>query len=567
MAFSLKNWKNKGETPTTPISASSLKDVEKRVTDYSDTKVPTGNFGGANTSDQLIATSTGWQGLAPTTINPKDPAFGATGAGITSDAVALKAALAYVVTLGGGTVALGPGIYAINEYIDIPTNVNLKGIASGAVTIKCLNSTSGIRFGHEKPVGAGNRGGLSGGFTINGNSVATIGIQIASIQRMFTDLYIENVNGDGLVVNWAQNNTFGHINIERCAGNGIVWDFGCESNLFQRIEIYQCSKWGLLARASSEEVLSAKEPRYNLVEVAVIEHPGTTVGGGTVGVAEGLVNFEGGIGNEITRATVSAISSSAAMPLIASSKAKSFAFSARNKINNCVLTGVESLTTGIRGGANSSLILGGRVEFENLKTAWELADTFKGEIDITPEYSAVTAEFANYESGTSNLNALVMTRTYNMRTRVTVPTANTNPVYEILATGDTRGRLTLNASGQIQLGSGSATPDWLIRRNGSETARIEGRLEVTKAMQSLAAANEITVGGYARLVQISGTTEIKKIIAGVEGQEVTLKFAEALTIKDGENLKLAGDFVTTGDDTLTLICNGTNWYEICRSVN
>lgn len=41
MAFSLKNWHNQGETPVTPISAASLKDLEKRVTDYADAKTGT----------------------------------------------------------------------------------------------------------------------------------------------------------------------------------------------------------------------------------------------------------------------------------------------------------------------------------------------------------------------------------------------------------------------------------------------------------------------------------------------------------------------------------------------
>ena len=40
-----------------------------------------------------------------------------------------------------------------------------------------------------------------------------------------------------------------------------------------------------------------------------------------------------------------------------------------------------------------------------------------------------------------------------------------------------------------------------------------------------------------------------------------------LTFTDGSNLKLNGNFVTTADDTITLVYDGTNWYEMCRSVN
>jgi hypothetical protein len=49
---------------------------------------------------------------------------------------------------------------------------------------------------------------------------------------------------------------------------------------------------------------------------------------------------------------------------------------------------------------------------------------------------------------------------------------------------------------------------------------------------------------------------------------VTLIFTGALTVTDGSNLKLAGDFTSVGsDDCLTLSCNGTNWFEVSRSSN
>jgi hypothetical protein len=44
-------------------------------------------------------------------------------------------------------------------------------------------------------------------------------------------------------------------------------------------------------------------------------------------------------------------------------------------------------------------------------------------------------------------------------------------------------------------------------------------------------------------------------------------FAGALTVTDGSNLNLAGNFVTTANDTLTLMCDGVNWNEVSRSVN
>jgi hypothetical protein len=46
-----------------------------------------------------------------------------------------------------------------------------------------------------------------------------------------------------------------------------------------------------------------------------------------------------------------------------------------------------------------------------------------------------------------------------------------------------------------------------------------------------------------------------------------LRFAGILTVTDGSNLKLAGNFTTAADSTLELVCDGTNWIELGRSAN
>ncbi len=67
---------------------------------------------------------------------------------------------------------------------------------------------------------------------------------------------------------------------------------------------------------------------------------------------------------------------------------------------------------------------------------------------------------------------------------------------------------------------------------------------------------------------ISGTTNVTSMSAGTwAGQEVALIFQGVLTFTDGGNLKLAGNFVTTADDVLRLVSDGTSWYELSRSVN
>lgn len=71
---------------------------------------------------------------------------------------------------------------------------------------------------------------------------------------------------------------------------------------------------------------------------------------------------------------------------------------------------------------------------------------------------------------------------------------------------------------------------------------------------------------------VTGTADITSITATGrdKGRIITLKFnstAATNGVVDGSNLKLAGNLAYTADDTLTLVCDGTNWYEIARSVN
>lgn len=72
-----------------------------------------------------------------------------------------------------------------------------------------------------------------------------------------------------------------------------------------------------------------------------------------------------------------------------------------------------------------------------------------------------------------------------------------------------------------------------------------------------------------RVFHVTGTTAITSIISTnfQAGAVITLIFDDVLTFTDGNNLKLAGNFTTSADDTITLAYDGSNWYECCRSAN
>lgn len=104
---------------------------------------------------------------------------------------------------------------------------------------------------------------------------------------------------------------------------------------------------------------------------------------------------------------------------------------------------------------------------------------------------------------------------------------------------------------------------------------------VWRAGTSATAINYLIGGGAAvasatalpvptgNVFHVTGTTTITSITSTnfANGAVITLIFDGILTFTDGSNLKLAGNFVTTADDTITLVYDGSNWYEVARSVN
>lgn len=72
---------------------------------------------------------------------------------------------------------------------------------------------------------------------------------------------------------------------------------------------------------------------------------------------------------------------------------------------------------------------------------------------------------------------------------------------------------------------------------------------------------------YEGLIMVSGTTNINTITVGRPNQIITLRFSAVLTVVDSTSLRLAGNFVTAVNSTLTLASDGTSWFELARSAN
>lgn len=96
------------------------------------------------------------------------------------------------------------------------------------------------------------------------------------------------------------------------------------------------------------------------------------------------------------------------------------------------------------------------------------------------------------------------------------------------------------------------------------------RSDIGGACADTASATTITASNCS-VVTITGSTTITAInqcnSANKARRLVVLCGTATAQITDGANLKLAGNFTCTADDSISLVCDGTNWYETSRSAN
>ena len=84
---------------------------------------------------------------------------------------------------------------------------------------------------------------------------------------------------------------------------------------------------------------------------------------------------------------------------------------------------------------------------------------------------------------------------------------------------------------------------------------------------TITSAATISITARSRpLVTVTGSVTVTSIDATYAGDEVTLLFGSTAQLTDGSNLKLVGDFVGGATRVIRLICDGTNWLEVSRSI-
>lgn len=152
----------------------------------------------------------------------------------TSDmAPTIQAAIDARSAAGGGAVVLPAtefgvsGGIKIGSLIDIPAAVRLVGQGKIETKISCTTAAAGLRFNNGG--GANARAGESGHFWILGNGNSSVCMETDAVNHNFTDIKITSpkaAGGIGLLCKGAQNNNFWNIEVEDTAHTGSGETYG-----------------------------------------------------------------------------------------------------------------------------------------------------------------------------------------------------------------------------------------------------------------------------------------------------------------------------------------------------
>jgi len=114
--------------------------------------------------------------------------------------------------------------------------------------------------------------------------------------------------------------------------------------------------------------------------------------------------------------------------------------------------------------------------------------------------------------------------------------------------------ISFGANNQVTLES----PTFRTYSGGGNGVRVTGAY--TSATKSLSSANPLNIPFYGDLFLVSGTTGFNTIPASYDGRRITLRFDANLTVFNDGNIKLLSNASVGPGSTLSLICDGINWY-------
>lgn len=484
----------------TPISASALEDLETRVTDYAD-----------DVAEPIAADVA----VIGETVN-LDVNNG------TDQASALQTALDNIESQGGGRVLLprtgysGSGI-TINSRIDIGHAVNIIGQGKRETKFTCGHSSAGLYFiGSSDPgyTGATNRGGESGGFHIQGNDTATTVLTMRSTNRIIKDIRVSTPanNGTAIYGNGAQNVNWYGIEAEDGSHSpsrtvkGIVFDGAAAGHNFFGTSINEFTAGHIVVDATYDapSELGVDYCKNLCFYGNMIER--TDTGNPIIHIKAGVdIHFDGG--NFAGGSESGAFTPAAEYDVV--------------KIDN---TAARSYSTIGGAGAPTRAVTFTRCNMWGQlgAGATRYANAFRCAADLAPWQDSL---YVDPTCTYTNCNYLA--RIDSGAVVVQAPNAP-------------------NAAGGGLVG-------W---SNPAGAGKINARI-----MNTASTLDALSTCDY---YELSSGTTITSISPTYAGHKITLRFIDNAQVTDGSNLKLAGNFTGSGGRILSLVCDGTDWYETGR---
>lgn len=127
----------------------------------------------------------------------------------------------------------------------------------------------------------------------------------------------------------------------------------------------------------------------------------------------------------------------------------------------------------------------------------------------------------------------------------------------------------VNTGGKLRLHTNGTSKGLSYYNQNVERWGVQGDTNTMFAFKGADVASASAITPTGNIFHVTGTTNITSITSTsvIAGTTIVMIFDGVLTVTDGSNLKLAGNFTTAANSTLSLVYDGANWYEVSRSTN
>lgn len=465
--------------------------------------------------------------------------FGARFNGSTDDTAAINNAISALTAISGSFTPAAsyqlifPAGRAITQggHI-IPDTIKVDVIGAGryATILYLKNNSNTFLLEVSGSYGAARMMTLDG--NRNNNTTGTECLIVSGSYVKSDDLFITNANGDGIAVgkgDSAINSRFSNIDVRFCKGYGvnIYPSTGSTDCQWTDVNVGQSGMSGFNIGTGAQKMVNCHS-WGNGIEHATDNHGYKHMSGGSMlSGCEAETNLGRGhyIGSGLKGITINGgtIWGNCGNGIYATGS------------THCTFTGIAIHDNGSSNGAGSSSLSFANIMIDNCQNMTTVGNDMydTGNAIAAGSYSAAPTYPFNGRSAAT----FTVTRHYAE------------------GSGSNKNIIGNNQMPAAQSRTGVAITNVGVanRYYGNETGVTTIPTQGSSATLTFNAENDI--------INITGNTAITTITAGYIGRRVTLMFTTVCTITNGNNIKLGADFTSTAGGTITLVCDGTNWYK------